>query len=607
MRNKHLFFRKVTSFLLAGVLTASPAAAVFGRNGDVYPPKEHTGESLSAIEVTGVDDARMLELCTELLTVCHEEGREDTVRELYEEILDEYDRQVDQDALLQYRADLTNTEADSGAAMEAEDACQELYYGMMYTFREVLSGEYRQVLTELLPDESWAAYIDELELPEEETEVLLDRQGELIQEYYSRMGDRPSVVVDGETWTFERYYDDFSLDTEQDSKVRRALWQTVNESVGGIYRELASLRKEEAAREGYDSYRELAWDQLYFRDYSSSDAEDVRTCVKEVLAPVFRDLTDEMDSLYTDELFALGDGDAKKILADIAPCIGKVSPALQEAFDALTSQELYDCAVDQDRRDLGYTVALPGRGLAMIFMAMSGMWTDYEDMIHEFGHFNTIYHDTIHAAFSEESMDVSEICSQGLQLLMLPCMQEITGEETGGYMRLHTLRAILESVLEGFEADEFESAVAEDPDLSLEEINALSGKLLYDYGLTDTDEPDYQWVEKSHFYEMPFYYLSYATSALGALELLDAAHTDREDAVDRYLLITREAPSCGYLEIMEDAGLPDPFAEETIREIALAVRDELDGGADREEADKPADEVTDTSSDEEADVTTQAA
>ena len=65
MQTKHLFQKRLTSILLAGVLMASPAAVVFGESQAFYPPKAHSGQTLRELPCTGVDGTQLWTLLGE--------------------------------------------------------------------------------------------------------------------------------------------------------------------------------------------------------------------------------------------------------------------------------------------------------------------------------------------------------------------------------------------------------------------------------------------------------------------------------------------------------------------------------------------------------------
>lgn len=125
--------------------------------------------------------------------------------------------------------------------------------------------------------------------------------------------------------------------------------------------------------------------------------------------------------------------------------------------------------------------------------------------------------------------------------------------------------------------DEFQAAVYADPDMTLEEVNRLFKDISEEYGCfyEEDEEESYFWVEISHNFQSPMYYISYATSALSALDLWLISLEDRDKAVDIYLDLAAMGMSRPYRETIETVGLRDIFQEKTMRRLADGIQDRL--------------------------------
>ena len=91
------------------------------------------------------------------------------------------------------------------------------------------------------------------------------------------------------------------------------------------------------------------------------------------------------------------------------------------------------------------------------------------------------------------------------------------------------------------------------------------------------DNSDYNWVLISHTFESPMYYISYATSALSALELFLDAQTDFDGAADTYLNLVAMGTGLGYREAVREAGLSDIFQAGAVSALAQRLQDYLNG------------------------------
>ena len=126
--------------------------------------------------------------------------------------------------------------------------------------------------------------------------------------------------------------------------------------------------------------------------------------------------------------------------------------------------------------------------------------------------------------------------------------------------------------------DEFQEAVYDDPDLTLEEVNRLFRGISEEYGYVygEDEEESYFWVEIPHNFQSPMYYISYATSALSALDLWLRSLEDWDSAVDTYLELAAMGMRRPYRETVEAVGLRDIFRERTMRLLAEGIQDHLE-------------------------------
>ena len=180
-------------------------------------------------------------------------------------------------------------------------------------------------------------------------------------------------------------------------------------------------------------------------------------------------------------------------------------------------------------------------------------------IIHEFGHFNETFHSTEHDLWSSFYIDVGEIHSQGLEVLFTAYAGEMFGPEGGRAFYWSTISNMVSSVLEGCMYDEFQTAVYADPDMTLQQVNRLFKSISEEYGWAydEGEEESYFWVEIPHTFQSPMYYISYAASALSALDLWLISLEDRDKAVDIYLELAAMGMSRPYRETVETVGLAD--------------------------------------------------
>ena len=543
--------------------------------GFSYPEKEHSPICYADIPYTGVEAETLSEMTEEMKRLSLLQGSEEEITNLCEKMITEYDRQAVQYTLLMNRS--ARDFSDDALSTELEEAEQRLngVYDILMEGLQAAAVNYGDAIEACFPDDSWLPYIREYEPYTEEQSQMQAEETGLELAYYADAGYDVIAWVDGVEWTFEKY-NETEFDTwEEDRKVLTALYQAANGILGEDYRALVKARASQAESFGYDNFAEYAYEELYDRDYTVEDLQELRKVVKEELAPVYQELKDRKDELEPEEAGELGGGDFEKILADIRPQIGKVSPYLEEAFDFLQEYRMYDADTSSLRRSTGYTVALPYYGSAMIFDQMTGDYQDYFTAVHEFGHFNAAFHDPTRQIFSSTVEDVDETQSQGLELLFMPYWEEIFPGQTGEFLETAALCNILHSVLDGLAMEEFEQTVYTHPDMSLDEMNDLQASLLQEYGVYEDESDRYYWVQITHLFDMPFYYTTYATSALAALQLWKTAQNDPEEAVREYLELSKIHGEYYFLYSLQLCGIADPLESGEITRIAESVQEYL--------------------------------
>lgn len=254
--------------------------------------------------------------------------------------------------------------------------------------------------------------------------------------------------------------------------------------------------------------------------------------------------------------------------------MGDIDPALAEVYQYMVDHHLYDIDYDPNKMNVGYTTTLYEYQEPFIFNAPAYTYYDLETMIHEFGHYNQAFHEGTTLVSDVTNMDVAEIHSQGLELLYLEYADDVYGADLGETAQQIILYQILYSVIDGCLYDEFQNAVfSADHEMTEDEVNRLFRSLSEEYGYTyyNTEEVAYDWVEVPHTFSSPMYYISYATSALSALEIWTIAQEDRQAGIDSYMELTTYGLGTTYCELIEKCGLKSIFEDGTIEEIAQMV------------------------------------
>lgn len=598
---KHLKIPALAAFTALAVTvspTLWPLTASAADEG-WYPEKEHAAVDYAERPYTGYDISILTGLLDEFVALTAPDGGAQAADSagalaLYRRILDETDNLYTQYALLQiqYYDDVTD-EARNAEMEEMELSINDISDRTFIALQKALSGPLGPALETEMTD----AQIDSVT----SYEAMSDREKELnaqeirlVQQYDQAMMAEDSVTVDGKTWTLDTITDADMDDLDQYYSILTALLKKKNEAAGPIFMELVDIRTEIAMENGYESYADYAYDELYNRDFDTEEIKALYDVIQKKISPLF--LQASILSAAFDGSDDTVDVSGEEILDTIKPYIGQVDPALSEAFEYMRQYHLYDIDDSDTKMDMAFTTGMYSYGDAFIFAQPYGTYQDYWTAIHEFGHYNATYHAAERGLFEESTLDVAEIHSQGLEVLFYDYMDDMFGSR-GESLQMSSLLNMLYAITEGFKYDEFQQTVYGDPDMSLDEINSLAAKLEAEYSGLDMfgdmgdDNPyQYYWVLINHTFQSPMYYISYATSAMSALDIWGESMKNRQSAVDKYMTLSSMGYEVPYREALRESGLRDMLDEENISALSAEIytalktfgRDEEQPGADKE-------------------------
>ena len=521
--------RRFAALALAVLLAATLVPTRAQAASAYYPDRAHTALTYDAMPKDGIDLASVASALRRF--------EADPAGE-YEALLSLSDELSTREALAEIESSIHGTDEALSDALEQTQSDYSRAMDMLsVSLERALNGPRGEELRAVMPD--WAAegFVGYEEMSEEEM-ARADRESELVQDYYLLPRDR-----------------DF------------------HDAAAELYLSLTALRREEARAAGYESYAAYAYDTVYSRDFTPEEVETLRRLVKTRIAPLC--LRCEEAAARTKPAWDTERvPETEELLDLLEEHLPHVSPELSEALSYLRQNGLYCIGQDEALLDMGYTLSLPYYGSAFLFNRVHYRLESIKSTIHEFGHFNAAYHDPTPSLYAFSNIDVNEVQSQGLEMLFLPCLQEILAgedEEQRSLIELYVVGDMLSSVVDGFFYDEFEQAAFDHPDLDAAGLDALERRLLKEYGLDALYGSEVYWPEVGHLFEQPFYYISYAVSALSALDIWQLSLRDRDEAVDAYLRVSAADSAEWFLDVLDESGLQDVTDPACLESIARGV------------------------------------
>lgn len=404
---------------------------------------------------------------------------------------------------------------------------------------------------------------------DEKTIELGVKEQQLENEYLSASAT-VTIKVDGKDMTISEI---LASDMEYADKLNyyNTYIYNFNQKTGEIYLDLVDVRKQISEILGFDSYA----DYCYFsfdRDYTKEDAQNLHTYVKQYIVPVFNDL---VNSFTQDEIATLNSlpGDINSYESVYLKFFKEVSPDLKKAYDYMKKYKLYNFDASPVKANLSYTTLLYSYHEPYMNIYPSGTYLDISTFIHEFGHYNAYFK---HDMNLSSILDIVEIHSQGLEVLFTPYYDTAYGKEAARSIVKNNFATYLQILIEGCLHDEFQQYVFEHDLKSVKELNEAFFKLQCEYGLASEGmgvTESYSWCLVTHTFAMPFYYISYATSLVPALEIFEKSLTNRKTAIKTYINLVNQGTEETFLNTLKSAGLGSPFYEGTIAAIGEAIGD----------------------------------
>lgn len=545
----------------------SPYTLYLYKTKSRYMSKEHSGIPYEDRELT-YDIALMDSIIAEFREVIDSANEADSTDYTDEEIqyylgrLDEYETELDKLSEVYCIYDIAS---NMDVTVDTYDETKEQVYSNYMDYydlygaliRDMILSPAKSILQVRYPEYILAARAEYEDMTKEEKDRVLKIQS-LQDEYLTTVAEDFYYEYDGVEWNMDTLLEHAEeLDYDVLIEIYNGIMKEKGLCVGEIYKELVQLNTEIAKEKDYDDYAEYAYINGFARDYTPSD---VKSLCKEIRKN--RKYIQKAERSVN----GIADNDPGWITQDdtetfeyIQPYLEKVSPELNEAMEYMLENNLYNLEVSSTKPDMGYTMSLDYSGDAYIFDSPYQSVNDFYTYVHEYGHYNRMFHEHEGIFRSQHNLDMSEIHSQGLELLFSNNYVDMFGEEQGLFMQTNEVFNILNTVCETAMVAEFEIYAYENPDASIEELGKKYSKLLKQYGYGDGEGESYEWVNITHLFEQPLYYISYATSALAALDIYTVSFTDYDYACEKYMEITALPSGSGYRNLLQCTFLPDIF------------------------------------------------
>jgi oligoendopeptidase F len=268
--------------------------------------------------------------------------------------------------------------------------------------------------------------------------------------------------------------------------------------------------------------------------------------------------------------------DTQTLLDTLAQYVAEVDPSLAEPLEFMTEHGLYSFGSGDGRVDGAYTVEINYYQSPYIYMYLDGSIYDFLTLSHEFGHYCNAYFCPETDLLGSSSFDLMEIHSNGLQALMTQWYDQIftQGADVAEFINLAQM---MENIIDGCIQDEFQRRIYDSQEeLTAETINRIYTEVFSEYISYEPNQWNNTWLYIPHNFESPLYYISYAASAVAALQIWDLAQTDPQAAADTYMsVLTTDAGENSYTQVLTNNGLRLFSEDGAVSDICQPVLDRM--------------------------------
>lgn len=455
-----------------------------------------------------------------------------------------------------------------------------------------------------LPDERYENYKlilkNEIEMFDEKNIPLQVKENELSNQY-GEMISKIIIEFQGENYTISQM-NKFLKDN--DRSIREKAWKKIYSAIrerkpkfNDLFDELLKLRVQMAGNKKFQNYRDYMHKAKGRFSYTPEDLYKFHDSVEKVVVPFLREINREKEENLGLSSFRPWDKDASedgrilKPFKDIEEflekgisALGDVKKEFGEKLRYMKERDFLDLENRKGKAPGGYNYPLSESGAAFIFMNAVGIHRDVVTLMHEAGHalHSFATKDERLMPYQDSPSEVAELASMSMEFLSMDKWDRFYQDEDDlKKAKKEQIIGALETFPWVMIVDAFQHWIYLNPEHSLEERDAKFRELMdrFNTGI-DWNDLEYEkaivWMRQLHIFEVPFYYIEYAISQLGAIGVYKNYKEDPEETLKKY----EEFLALGYSKSIEEiyaaAGISFDFSEDYIRKLTEFLKNELE-------------------------------
>ena len=420
---------------------------------------------------------------------------------------------------------------------------------------------------------------------------------------YGALAAAQSIDHNGETLTIQKAS---SLLKETDEHLRKTVFNKISErrrqdthSFDELFDTLLKKRHQIAINAGFKNFRDYKMEALGRFDYSVQDCYNFHASVKKVIVPMVLKIQQDRLDLLRKKKFMPWDtqvdpegkaplkpfSNGKELLDGTVKMFNEIDPYFGDCLRTMDKMNHLDLESKNGKSPGGYNYPLYEIGVPFIFMNAVGSQQDLVTMVHEGGHaiHSFLSRDLELTGFKDTPSEVAELASMSMELLSMEKWGEFyTNEDDLKRAKKEQLESILTILPWIAQVDEFQHWLYEKYNHTTKERTQKWVSLCNEYGtgLTDwtgnEDLLETSWQRQLHIFEVPFYYIEYGISQLGALGIWKNSLENKALAIEQYKSALKLAYTRSIPEIYDVAGVKFDFTTGHIKSLADFIEKQLE-------------------------------
>ncbi len=370
-------------------------------------------------------------------------------------------------------------------------------------------------------------------------------------------------------------------------------YSAVKDKFDDIYDKLVKVRTRQAKKLGMENFIELGYARMMRNCYTNEDIALFRKLVLQEIVPLANEIQENRrkrigasEILFQDLALSFKNGSpkprisAEEIVAEGKKMYSEMSSVTKTFIELMMDNELFDLDSKEGKSPGGFCSFIKDRSYPFIFANFNETAHDVKVFTHEAGHAFARYIAQSKSKGEERSnysLDIAETHAMSMEFLTMPWHHLFFKEDTEKYSLSQMEDAIL-FIPYACQVDEFQEEIYKNPSLTPSQRDDLwleiEGK--YRPYINYKDIPFYKdgagWQRQQHIYKSPFYYIDYSLAQIMALQFFKMNMEDSELAFKTYMDFVEIGGTMTFVDIAKACGLESPFSENSMREIALLVK-----------------------------------